>query len=340
MKISPIAQGGAPGTALGSIDIGRTADPVKMEKARAIARGEKVPEAQSDPQVERIQNVRKIKMHTQRSPEVLPPAEALEEPSPEAAPEPVSSTPDTGEATVEATQPLSPQFAALAKQKRAFQLEKAAFEKEKAEFSSRNQDGSGEILSRLKSQPLSVLQEQGILDNPEFYNSLTERIMDPSQGIRTEVQSTIQALREEIKALKEGVDKNFQTREEQQEQAALTEMSYEAESLAKEGDAYELIRSEGDAGIERVLRLIHSTYKKTGRVLGVKEAMDHVESEYLSKAEKLAQLKKVQGKLQPSAPPLQPQQRQMRTLTARDSVSAPMTAKQRAIAAFQGNLKR
>src|SRR5258706_11179273 len=68
MKISPMAQGsGTPGNALGSVDVGRTADPVKMERARAIARGEKVQEEEKEVEERPKLNARSIKMRTQRS---------------------------------------------------------------------------------------------------------------------------------------------------------------------------------------------------------------------------------------------------------------------------------
>lgn len=326
MKISPMAGGtGAPGTALGAVDVGRTADPVKMERARAIARGEKVTEEEKEVEERPKLNARSIRMRTQRSTHLdqdLNPPEPIKET--------LSSIVDAGEpGAVEATQPLSPQFAALAKQKRALQVkERELQDREKALTDSGTREGSEALIARIKSQPLSVLQEHGVT-----YDQLTEAILGGQQG-----SPEIQALKDEIKALKEGVDTKFQSREAQQEEAALTEMLYEAEDLAKEGDAYELIR-EQDA-YDQVLRLIEGTYRKTGRVLDVSHAMDQIETKLLTDAERLARLKKVQGRITPTSPPLQPQQRQMRTLTARDSSTAPMSARQRAIAAFQGTLRK
>jgi pyruvate/2-oxoglutarate/acetoin dehydrogenase E1 component len=116
-------------------------------------------------------------------------------------------------------------------------------------------------------------------------------------------------------------------------------MLYEAERLAKEGEAFELIRTK-DA-YDRVLRRIYNTYKKTGRVLDVSEAMESVENELLAEAEKLAAIKKVQSKiaLPAQALPSQPQQKRM-TLTARDTAAPAMSRRARALAAFQGTLKR
>lgn len=328
MKISPVAQGsGTPGQSLGSVEVGRSTNPLKMERARAIARGE-VPKDASDPQSDRIQqDVRRIKMRTQRSTNR---EEPLEEPAETAQ----SSTGDnTEQGTVEATQPLSPQFAALAKQKRALQVkERELLEREKALTANPQGSGNEELIARIKSKPLSVLQEHGVT-----YDQLTEAILSGSDGINPEIQ----ALKDELKALKGDVEKTFLSKEEQAEEGALTEMLYEAEGLAKEGDAFEMIREGGEAAYAKVLRHIHSTYKKTGRVLDVWAAMETVENGLLVDAEKFARIKKVQSRIAPPPiEPLQPQQRSMRTLTARDSAAPALSARARALAAFHGTLKK
>jgi hypothetical protein len=240
---------------------------------------------------------------------------------------PVPSEP----AVVEATQPLSPQFAALAKQKRALQLERAQLDKERAELGARGtREDSSALLERLKSAPMSVLQEAGVT-----YDQLTEAILSGQSGANPEIAS----LKQELKALKEGLDKTFVDRDTAQEQAALGEMRKEADRLAKEGDSFELVRETGS--VPQAIELIHRTYKQTGEILDVQEALQLVEDELIGESLKLAKLAKVQGRLAP--PPLQPQQqpqRQMRTLTARDGSAAPLSARARAIAAFQGTLRK
>lgn len=346
MKITPVAQSsGQPGESLTSTNVGRTADPMKLERARAIARGEKVPDISqtTDPQANRIQDVRKLKMKTNYSTDRdIPPVEAATEAAPTPAAEAAeaeSSTSDTTEqATLEVTEPLSPQFAALAKQKRALQVkERELLEREKALSERGTAPQSDELLNRLKSEPLSVLQEYGVL-TPDFYNSFTEFLVSGNGQINPEVQ----ALKAEIKAIKEGVEKNFQTREEQAEEAALTEMLYEAERLAKEGDDFEMVRTE--EAYDQVLRLIHKTYKDTGRVMDVREALEAVENRLFARAEKLASTNKLKSKFAPQleTPQLQSQQRPqgMRTLTARDTATPVSDRRARAIAAFQGMMKR
>lgn len=344
MKISPIAQSsGQPGETLTSTNVGRTADPGKMARATAIARGETPPAP--DAQVERIQqNARKLKMRTNFStnrdaPLLTESTETVNADPAINANDPAGLSPtgdDTEQGTVEVTQPLSPQFAALAKQKRAFQLEKAEFEKQRATLESGGTKSLDEYKARLKSDTMSVLQENGLLDTPEFYNSVSERMLSGEA-----FNPDIAELKAKIAALEQGIDNKFQTRETQAEEAALTEMLSEAEALAKEGEDYALVR-ENDA-YDQVLRLIHDTYKKTGKVLDVSFAMNSVENKLMAQAEKLAGISKVRNKLAPPAPPpapLAPQRSGMRTLTARDTAAPVSDRRARALAAFAGTLKR
>jgi hypothetical protein len=325
MKISamPAGMGGQPGVDLAGINVGRTADPQKMAAAKAIAAGEQPirvnpSDTPTDSQVKRIQDVRKIKMKTNVSPEQYDVA-------PDATTQSAISVPTEQANALEDTRPLSPQFAALAKQRRALQIkERELADRERAIQSNPVTDGGSELIARLKSQPLSVLQEHGVT-----YDQLTEAILNNGSN------SEVKALEARLKAIEEGVDKRFQTQEERQEEAALTEMLYEAENLAKEGEAYELIRDRN--AYDQVLRLIHSTYKKTGRVMEVTQAMDKVEAQILDRDLKIANTNKIRSRLFADQPlQTQPTQRTMRTLTSRDGAAAPLDRKSRAMAAFRG----
>lgn len=225
----------------------------------------------------------------------------------------------------EATQPLSPQFAALAKQRRALQVkERELADKEKALGGSTR----SELEARIKSAPLSVLQELGVT-----YDQLTNEILATQGGINPDIQ----ALKAEIKSLREGVDKTLSEKDAATEKAVLNEMRRTVNQLASAGDNFEMIRetqSQSD-----VIDLIYRTYKETGEVLDEAEAMRLVEDELVNESLKIARLKKVQGKLTPA--PLQQQpQTGMRTLTNKDSAKPMMDRRQRAIMAAQGLMKR
>jgi hypothetical protein len=231
----------------------------------------------------------------------------------------------------EVTQPLSPQFAALAKQKRALQVkEREIADREKA-LAERSGTQPGMIdAARLKADPLRVLEEAGV-----SYEALTEAVMSdmgkPDRYVRE--------LEAKIKTLEEGIDKKLTDRDTQAEQQVLAEMRREATALIAEGDAFEMVRETGS--VPHVMKLIERTYRETGEVLDVREALRLVEDELVDESLKVARLQKVQSRLAPPAP-VQPPPRQsgMRTLTNRDTAQIPMSAKQRAMAAFHGNLKR
>jgi hypothetical protein len=266
-----------------------------------------------------------MKMNVNRTPEFIPP------PTPEtAAPVQelsISTDNETPKKEDEATQPLSPQYAALAKQRRALQVkERELAEREKA-LATKSQGSDVVDLAKLKSQPLSVLLEAGVT-----YDQLTEAIL------ANPVNPELNALKAELAALKEGVDKKFIDQNTQAEQQVLAEMRKEATLIASQGDDFELVRE--TKSIPDVMQLIERTYRESGEVLDVKEALSLVEEYLFKEAQRLTGLKKLQSQ-SPAAPAPQSQQRPgMRTLTNKDTASVPMSAKQRALAAFYGTLKK
>lgn len=320
MKIAPLP---ANGISSANLSTGRTGSPNKIQMAKALAAGEQPPLYQ-EPQVQYLEpgqdvDIKRIKMRTNHttSRDVM-----------ESMPQQDVAQPDVFDVAAEETKPLDPQLAAIAKHRRALQVkERELADREKA-LSAQNPQGSVDMLARLKSSPLSVLQEAGVT-----YDQLTEAILASSQGA-----PDINQIKEEtLKALDERLNKTLQDRDAQTEQQVLRDMAREAEAVAQVGDDFELIRT--TRSVPDVVELIHRTYKKTGEVLGVREAMALVEEDLLDETLKVVSLKKIQGRLQPSQPPLPPQQR-MRTLTNRDSAAPPMTARQRALAAFHGTLKK
>ena len=114
-------------------------------------------------------------------------------------------------------------------------------------------------------------------------------------------------------------------------------MRREATSLVSQGEDFELIR--GTQSVPDVMQLVERTYRETGEVLDIREACQLVEDELFKETQKLAKLKKVQSQFAPIQQQLQPQ-RGFRTLTNRDTATAPMSAKARALAAFRGELTR
>ncbi len=354
MKVSPIAAGD-PRTV--NPNEGSTASPDKLARAKAIAVGEAPADRHPpDPQVEKVQNsLKRIKMKTQLSQNrhlkveepVVDATDATKQLG-ETAPiventAPSDQTAITEQAVVasEDTKPLSPQFAALAKQKRALQLkEQEILAKEKAlETQSGGMKSLEEYRARIKANALSVLMEEGVT-----YDQLTEQILATNQDNvdLSALKSEIQALKDDLNAQKTSTSE----RDAATEQQVLAQIKRDADSLIAQGDDFEMIREAGYG--PKVVELIHKTFKTTGELLDTQEAASLIEKELLEESLKFAKIKKVQSRLNPTPPPQQKQPAQtdrpntkiMRTLTNRDGVSSTtMSKRERAIAAMEGRLK-
>ncbi len=269
----------------------------------------------------KVEAVRALQLKTRATPLSSVPPGAQELPI-------LADNEEENSAVVEATQPLSPQLAALAKHKRALQVKERELQDREKALEARSQGSDHIPKARLKSETLKVLEEAGVT-----YDDLTEAIL-AGQG-----NPEMRAMEAKIKALEEGVDKKFTEREAAAEQQVLAEMRSEATRLANNGDAFELVRETGS--VPDVMRLIELTYRESGEVLDVSEAMQLVEDELLARNQKLLQLKKMQGFVNQQAPQAaQPRQQGMRTLSNKHTASVPATAKERALAAFYGTLKK
>lgn len=267
--------------------------------------------------------LRSVKMNVNATPESFPPTMQPEKQAE------LSKLPsnESSEVTVEATQPLSPQFAELARRRRALQVkERALADREKA-LLARSQGGETIELARLKSEPLKVLLESGVT-----YDQLTEAIL------ANQVDPEVMALKKELQELKQGVDQRFTEEKTQAEKQALAEMRREASLLVSTSKDFELVKE--TKSVPEVMRLIEETYRSSGEVLDVKEALTLYENELLKDLERLTGIEKVKNKILPAQPQAMQQQPGLRTLTNKHTASVPLSPKQRALAAFYGNLNK
>lgn len=338
MKISPLAQG--TGTPAGSdVGLGRSVSPERAARAKAVALGQNPVTAEQQTQQNEPKeqsNVKRIKMRTQRSVYRDLPQETLD--ALPLATDPESDISDVSEQAVvkEVTQPLSPQFAALAKAKRALQEERKALDAEKAALKQNTGFNADEYVSKsdLKARRLSVLHELGVTND-----QLTEDLLS-QQNEQSPALAKLEAKLSAVEERLENQNKTQAQREEAAQEQALDQMEREASKLMAQGDEYEMVRETGS--IKEVRRLIKETFLKTGEVLDIEEALQLVEDELIEDSLKIARIKKVQSKLTPALPQQsQPQQtnsnvRVMRTLTNRDGASVPSSARDRAMAAFHG----
>ncbi len=224
-------------------------------------------------------------------------------------------------------QPISPHFAALAKEKRALQVrERALAEREKA-LSGQSGQKDQIALARIKSEPLRVLQEAGVT-----YDELAKAVMD------NPINPELAALKAQVDALKSEQDEKFTARDRQAEQQTLREIQREAEALASQSDDFELVRLE--RAEPQVVRLIQRMYKETGQFLDIKDAMTMIETELFEETKRRAAAKKVQSQFSPqtSVPQRQSGQGGMRTLSNRDAAAPVLDRLARAKAVMEGRI--
>lgn len=282
----------------------------------------------------RAEQIRTIRMNTNATVLRAAPPPAAAAPAAAATPAaPGLGIPDPNDPAArqpEATEPLSPQAAALARQRRALQVKERELRAREEALKTRPAAQAGGIdLARLKAEPLSVLQEAGVT-----YDQLAQQVLAAQQGVSPEQFRAVQA---ELQAIKDSVKQELAQRDQQSRQEAVKAMTAEAQAAVQVGDEFELVRE--TQSVPDAIRLIERIYDQTGEVKDVRWALAEIENELVKDILKVAGLKKVQGQLQPQAPaPAQaPQSRPaMRTLANRDTATAPMTPKQRALAAFWG----
>lgn len=261
-----------------------------------------------------------------------------------------ASQKDTNEAAPaeKAAEPLSSQYAVLARKERALRQREqqlrareaaikpaAAPEEAKPAF-----DESLYVKrDRLTQDPFTVLNELGL-----SYDQLTELAMNAPKPEQLAMQNELRALREEMKALKGETQKSLETSQQQQNEQALGLMRNEAKKLIASDPSLEMARV--TPGVEKeIVKLIEDTYYKDGEFLSVEEAAQMVEDYLSDEAIKYARVKKIQQKLQPKSEPVQkpngqPSQPQLKTLTNSVTGQRPLTMRERAILAFENKLQK
>ncbi len=322
MKISPVA-----GTPTIQQQPATGMNPEKMARIKGIASGNPVVIPPTEEEKDKLLDAtQKIAMVTNKTPAGTEIGDADGVVS-----QPESGISDTSVQTTEGsevTQPLSPQLAAIARQRRALQVkERELADKEKAMGGATR----AELESRLKSSPLSVLQELGVT-----YDQLTQEILGQQGQINPEVEK----LKAELAELKGGVDKRFTEAQVAQETSAINYVADKLDALVQTGDDFELLKAA--EGEEEVIRRVYNHWKKTGKELDVSQVAKEYQDELAEEATRYARLKQVQSRLTPAEPaPVTPAPQQgIRTLTNKDSARPAMDRRQRAILAMQGQLKR
>lgn len=248
--------------------------------------------------------------------------------------------------------PLSSQYAQLARREKALRLQaqqlkqsKAAFEAEKAKgLNTPSQqpafDESKYIAKdKLSQDPLTTLLQAGV-----SYDQITQLMLNQPQ-VDPGTRSMIDELKAEIKALRgetDGVKKTYENQQAESYKQAVNQIRLETKNLIESDSSFEAIKA--TSSVNDVVDLIEQTFKSEGYLMSVEEAAREVEEYLIEEATKLSRLSKIQKRLQSSAatskaPQSLPQQTQAKTLTNALGTQKPLSAKERALLAFKGQLK-
>lgn len=196
--------------------------------------------------------------------------------------------------------------------------------------------------SKLKRDPLQALAEAGVT-----YEELTQQILN--QGNRDpRTDAHIEELRNEIKALRaanEETQSSISKKQTADYNAAVKQIEVDVKNLVKMDPYFETIKQTNS--VSDVVELITATYEKDGILLSVEEAAKEVEDYLVDEAMKLTRIGKIKQKLAASTTvkasqeqtPATKQKSQMKTLTNAASTTRQLSAKERAILAFRGELK-
>jgi hypothetical protein len=259
------------------------------------------------------------------------------------------------ESKVAPKDPLSTQYAILARKEKALrasmqklQAERDAFKAEQSKLSeSKDSEIKSQYISKdkLLQDTFGTLSELGI-----SYDQLTNLALNqPSseelafKRFQNEQKSEMQKLREE----QENIKKMHAETQQQQYEQALGHIKHEVSRLVATDDNFETIRTTGSIG--DVVDLIERKFKADGILLSVEEAAEAVENHLIDEYLKIANIKKIQSRLKPVSAPVASQatklqepmksQPQMKTLTNAVSSARPLSARERAILAFKGENK-
>ena len=383
MKITPQGGPGAVPSNAVKTEIsapGAVSELAKANRARAIAAWNTAKAAQGAPQapntiqegtgVQNASNVSPEEMVGLR-PQSAPPAEITQE-SGQTPPTEATSPPP---AKVE--EPLSPQYAVLARQAKALRQAQQNLKAERAAFKA-EQDASraappvqaattaavDDALStiprdRLVNDPVGVFEELGLSAEELANRILNHRAVDPATA---NYMSKLEAKIAKLEAAQDDSKKAFETSQSDSYEQAVVAIRNEAEDLVDTDPDFATIKEMGQS--EEIVNLIKDVHAKglegkyrKGTLLTVEAAARLVEDElvnqWVEKHEKLSRLEKIQKRLKPAtqvgqqASALGTQQQQSaatnqnttRTLTNSMGSSGKMSARDRAIAVFNGTIK-
>lgn len=251
--------------------------------------------------------------------------------------------------TKAAEEPLSSQYAILARKEKMLRQREQQLRTREAELKAKDApiapptpsfDESKYVnKDRLTQDPFTVLTELGLT-----YDQLTEMALNGPKPQEIALMNQIKSLESKIAEIEGKTQKSFEDREVQQRQQVVAQLTNDTKRLVSSDPNFEMIQAE--RAEKEVVKLIEKTFDEDGILLSVEEAAQQVEDYLVERALRIAKAKKIQQKLAPA--PAVPEksmtedskQPQLKTLTNSVASSRKLTARERALLAFEGKLSR
>jgi len=268
---------------------------------------------------------------------------------------PVSEAPPEAPAVKE-KELLSTQYAQLARRERSLQIQAQAQKRALAEREAVLQAREAAIQAkdaeyqsnyipkeRLTQDTINVLLENGLSYDQITQMALTQSSQDPATKLAIQkLEGQLRAQEEARKADREAM----QQAQDAQYKQALKQIKSDAMQLVRQDNSFEAIRETNS--INDVVELIEETFKEDGVIMSVEDACREVEDHLVEKLSKFSRISKIQQRLREASQATSPkqsdntqQQHQPKpTLTNAAGTSRKLSAKERAILAFNNQLKK
>lgn len=194
---------------------------------------------------------------------------------------------------------FSKKFSALSRKERQLKAQEKAVQaklKEIEERESKSKEAPVDIISRLKKEPLKVLEESGLSLQQLAEMALNEG-KPTAEMLISEKEKAIQA---RIDALESKLQQKEKDAEEQRLQAAIDGFKNQIQDVVSKNENYELIRAQDASDL--VYDVISAHHEETGEILDINKAAELVESHLLEEAKKHLNLSKIKTLLQSTQP--------------------------------------
>jgi hypothetical protein len=266
----------------------------------------------------------------------------------------VESLPAESKATESAPKedPISTQYANLARkekqlrakalqQEQAYKAKEAAIAAKEAELKLKESEYSTKFISKdkLNQDTLNALADAGLT-----YDQITELMLnqqDPQKMERQQYEKRLEAKIKELEDKQLAAERKAESQQSESYKQAIAQIKSDVTRLV-DSPEFETIKETNS--IADVVELIERTFKQDGVLLTVEDAAKQVEEYLVEEAFKLTKLKKIQQRLTSAKAPEVKQEppktaTTMKTLTNAVSSSGKLSVRDRAIAAFKGELK-